>query len=38
MSGSAITLMIISMVLLWGGMALSIWNAVKATKKKNKAI
>ncbi|MGM8211976.1 methionine/alanine import family NSS transporter small subunit [Virgibacillus sp. W0430] len=32
MSGSAILVMIIGIVLLWGGFALSIMNAVKKAK------
>ena len=34
MSGSAIAMMIIGIVIIWGGMGLSIANAVKVSKKK----
>lgn len=33
MSGGAITVMIIGMVIIWGGLAASITNAVKKAKK-----
>lgn len=33
MSGSAITMMIIGMVILWGGLAASIVNAVRKAKQ-----
>mgnify|MGYP001179302463 FL=1 len=33
MSGSAIAMMIIGMAILWGGLALSIANMVRQTKK-----
>jgi hypothetical protein len=33
MTGSAITMMVIGMVILWGGLAASIWNAVRTSKK-----
>lgn len=33
MSGGAITMMIIGMVVIWGGAAASILHAVKASKK-----
>ncbi|WP_227937452.1 MetS family NSS transporter small subunit [Alkalihalobacillus deserti] len=34
MSGGAVTMMLIGMLVIWGGMGLSIANAVKATKVK----
>ncbi|WP_088103994.1 methionine/alanine import family NSS transporter small subunit [Halalkalibacter urbisdiaboli] len=34
MSASAVVMMIIGMVIIWGGMALSITNAVKVAKQK----
>ncbi|MBU7595441.1 methionine/alanine import family NSS transporter small subunit [Metabacillus halosaccharovorans] len=34
MSGSAIAMMIIGMVIIWGGMAASIANAVVKAKRK----
>ncbi|WP_017726376.1 methionine/alanine import family NSS transporter small subunit [Halalkalibacterium ligniniphilum] len=34
MSGSAIIMMIIGIVLIWGGMVLSIANAVRVSKQK----
>ncbi|KGX89785.1 methionine/alanine import family NSS transporter small subunit [Pontibacillus marinus] len=33
MTGSAIFMMILSMVLIWGGLAASIFNAVKTSGK-----
>jgi hypothetical protein len=33
MSASAITMMVVGIVILWGGLAASILNAVKASKK-----
>ncbi|AET69185.1 hypothetical protein Desor_3718 [Desulfosporosinus orientis DSM 765] len=33
MSGSAIVMMIVGIVIIWGGLAASIWNAVKASKR-----
>lgn len=33
MSGSAITMMIIGIVLLWGGLAASIFNVMRVSKK-----
>ncbi|WP_143469696.1 methionine/alanine import family NSS transporter small subunit [Lentibacillus sediminis] len=33
MTGGAITVMIIGMVIIWGGLAASITNAVKKAKK-----
>ena len=33
MSGSAITMMIIGMVIIWGGLAASILNVVRVSKK-----
>ncbi|MFE8702334.1 methionine/alanine import family NSS transporter small subunit [Cytobacillus sp. FJAT-54145] len=35
MSGSAITMMLIGMVIIWGGLAASIINAVSKSKKAN---
>ncbi|MFS0751000.1 methionine/alanine import family NSS transporter small subunit [Oceanobacillus sp. 1P07AA] len=32
MSASAITVMIIGMVILWGGLAVSIWNTIRKGK------
>ncbi|GAF64934.1 hypothetical protein BTS2_1830 [Bacillus sp. TS-2] len=37
MSTSAIVIMVLGMVILWGGMLLSILNAVRVSKKKKKA-
>lgn len=34
MTGSAITMMVIGMVIIWGGLAASIANAVLKSKKK----
>ncbi|WP_082795278.1 methionine/alanine import family NSS transporter small subunit [Alkalihalobacillus trypoxylicola] len=36
MSTSAIVIMVLGMVILWGGMLLSILNAVRVSKKKKK--
>ncbi|MER2057386.1 MAG: methionine/alanine import family NSS transporter small subunit [Niallia sp.] len=33
MSGSAITMMVVGMVILWGGLAASIFNVVRVSKK-----
>ncbi|CAN7222643.1 putative methionine/alanine importer small subunit [Bacillus sp. AFS015802] len=33
MTGSAITMMIVGMVIIWGGLAASIMNAVSKSKK-----
>ncbi|CAM3472051.1 methionine/alanine import family NSS transporter small subunit [Cytobacillus oceanisediminis] len=33
MSGSAITMMVIGMLIIWGGLAASIMNAVAKAKK-----
>jgi hypothetical protein len=33
MSASAITMMIIGMVILWGGLAASIYNVIRVSKK-----
>lgn len=33
MSGSSIVVMIIGMVVLWGGLAASIWHAAKMNRK-----
>lgn len=35
MSGSAIFVMILGMVILWGGLAASIWNAMRNSKGSN---
>ncbi|MBT2601185.1 MULTISPECIES: methionine/alanine import family NSS transporter small subunit [Oceanobacillus] len=35
MSASAITVMIIGMVILWGGLAASIWNTIRKGKTEN---
>ncbi|RXJ01811.1 methionine/alanine import family NSS transporter small subunit [Anaerobacillus alkaliphilus] len=32
MSVSAIVMMVIGIVIIWGGLAASIWNAVRASK------
>lgn len=34
MSGSAIVMMVVGIVVIWGGLAASIWNAVKVAKQK----
>jgi len=34
MSGSAIVMMFIGVIIIWGGLAASIWNAVKFSKQK----
>ncbi|MDV2684150.1 methionine/alanine import family NSS transporter small subunit [Alkalihalophilus lindianensis] len=34
MSGSAIVMMVIGILIIWGGMALSILNAVRVAKQK----
>ncbi|MBB6453449.1 hypothetical protein HNQ94_001898 [Salirhabdus euzebyi] len=33
MSGMAIVMMLLSMVLIWGGLGASIYNAVKSSKE-----
>jgi hypothetical protein len=33
MSASAITMMILGMVILWGGLAASIYNVIRVSKK-----
>ncbi|KAA0561135.1 methionine/alanine import family NSS transporter small subunit [Rossellomorea aquimaris] len=33
MTGSAITMMVVGMVIIWGGLAASIMNAVSKSKK-----
>ena len=33
MSGSSIFVMILGIVILWGGLAASIWNAIKKGKE-----
>lgn len=33
MSANAIVMMVLGMILLWGGLAASIWNAVRTSKK-----
>ncbi|WP_081733991.1 methionine/alanine import family NSS transporter small subunit [Halalkalibacter akibai] len=35
MSGGAVTMMILGILIIWGGLALSIMNAVKVAKSKN---
>lgn len=35
MSGSAIFMMVVGMVIIWGGLVLSILNAVKKSKQAN---
>jgi hypothetical protein len=34
MSTSAIVMMVVGIVVIWGGLAASIWNAVKVSKQK----
>ncbi len=34
MSGSAIVMMFVGIIIIWGGLAASIWNAVKVSKQK----
>lgn len=34
MSGSAIVMMCVGIIVIWGGLAASIWHAVKASKGK----
>ena len=34
MSGSAIIMMFVGIIIIWGGLAASIWNAVKVSKQK----
>ncbi len=34
MSGSAIVMMFVGVIIIWGGLAASIWNAVKVSKQK----
>ncbi len=34
MSGSAIVMMVVGIIIIWGGLAASIWNAVKVSKQK----
>ena len=34
MSSSAIVMMFVGMIVIWGGLAASIWNAVKVAKQK----
>lgn len=34
MSGSAIVMMFVGMIIIWGGLAASIWNAVKVSRQK----
>lgn len=36
MSGGAITMMVVGMLIIWGGLAASILNAVSKAKKLNK--
>ncbi|MFK9092165.1 methionine/alanine import family NSS transporter small subunit [Bacillus salipaludis] len=35
MSGSALTMMVIGMVIIWGGLAASILNVVRVSRKKS---
>lgn len=35
MSASAITMMIVGMIILWGGLAASIFNVVRVSKRQN---
>lgn len=37
MSGVAITIMVLGMIILWGGFIASITNAVRSTKKAKKS-
>ncbi|MCB8818581.1 methionine/alanine import family NSS transporter small subunit [Desulfosporosinus shakirovi] len=34
MSGSAIIMMFVGIIVIWGGLVASIWNAVKVSKRK----
>lgn len=34
MSGSAIVMMFVGIIIIWGGLAASIWNAAKVSKQK----
>lgn len=34
MSSSAIVMMFVGIIIIWGGLAASIWNAVKVSKQK----
>ncbi|HZK56082.1 MAG TPA: methionine/alanine import family NSS transporter small subunit [Desulfosporosinus sp.] len=34
MSSSAIVMMFVGIIVIWGGLAASIWNAVKVSKQK----
>ena len=34
MSSSAIVMMSVGIIVIWGGLAASIWNAVKVSKQK----
>jgi len=34
MTGSAIVMMVVGIVVIWGGLAASIWNAVRISKQK----
>ncbi|MBP2076483.1 methionine/alanine import family NSS transporter small subunit [Oceanobacillus polygoni] len=33
MSGASITVMIIGMIIIWGGLVASIWNAMRKSKQ-----
>ncbi|MEC1525583.1 methionine/alanine import family NSS transporter small subunit [Neobacillus niacini] len=33
MSASAVTMMIVGMIILWGGLAASVYNAIRVSKK-----
>ncbi|WP_405102693.1 methionine/alanine import family NSS transporter small subunit [Oceanobacillus sp. FSL H7-0719] len=35
MSGSAIFVMVLGIIILWGGLAASIWHAMKSSKNAN---
>ena len=34
MSGGAIVMMFVGVIIIWGGLAASIWNAIKVSKQK----
>jgi len=34
MTSSAIVMMFVGMIIIWGGLAASIWNAVKVSRQK----
>ncbi len=35
MSASAIVMMVLGILILWGGLALSIWHAIRSSKHEN---